>query len=105
VVEVEALAAEAEALVDHARCTKQYVRIADKKLKFLSSQLKEDLFTAEIVFRNIERIEWRVSDNRKFVKFFIFLNFSKESEFSLKNYNLLCLCFFFVLWLPEELSW
>jgi hypothetical protein len=34
------------------KCTRQHAQIAEQKQKFLSNQLKEDLYTAEIVTRS-----------------------------------------------------
>ena len=48
--------AEAEALVDHARCTRQLVEIVVRNVKFRSNQLKADQSTVENVIQNIENI-------------------------------------------------
>ena len=44
---------EAEVSADHARCIRQLVQIAVKRLKSPSNLLKEDLFTVKIVSQNI----------------------------------------------------
>lgn len=47
------------ALVVQEKCTKQHARIAGKKRKFLSSQLREGLFIAGTATRSTRLIEDR----------------------------------------------
>jgi hypothetical protein len=47
------------ALAVQEKCTRQHAQIAEQRQKFLSSQLKEDLCTAEIVTRSTRTTDHR----------------------------------------------
>jgi hypothetical protein len=49
--------ADQAALADQERCTRLFALTVEKKQKFLSNQLKEGLFTAEIVIQSMPVLE------------------------------------------------
>lgn len=52
-----AVPVEVGALVDHVRCIRQFVQIAGKSVKFLSSLLEIDQSTVKSVIQNIENTD------------------------------------------------